>query len=140
MECKISGIPIHEGICTLQLHVSSITGDRLVINQEVIYHDRPCVFTISSFPSVFAGVCEVFLVCFGKSGGGTFLTKRIDLGTLSLVDYGITMTGRNKRGEKGDEDKLVLPVVDKMNTLSSLSRSDVIKLLPTGDKGKGKVR
>ena len=110
-----------------------------MINQEMVYHDRPCVFTISSFPSVFAGVCEVFLVCFGKSGGETYLTKKIDLGTLSLVDYGITMTGRTERGEERDEDVLALPVVEKMSTLSSLSRSDVINLLPTGDKGKGKV-
>ena len=139
MECTISGIQIQEGICALQLHISSITGDRLVINQEVIYHDRPVVFTIAYFPSVFSGVCEVFLVCFGKSGGGTYVTKRIELGTLSLIDYGITMAGRNKRGEERDEDILTLPVVEKMNTLSSLSRSDVINLLPTDDKGKSKV-
>lgn len=115
-----------------------------MLNQPLVHRDCPLVFTLSTFSYLFAGVCDVFLVCFGEVSGRSPLTKTIGLGTLSLVDYGMVMRGMrgvrvNGDGVEEGEGEQLIPIVETMNTLSSLSRTDIMKLLPGNRTGKGKA-
>ena len=125
MSCRVSNLLFPQGVTCIQLCIVGITGDCHIVSQTVETCSGLCQFTIDPLPVILAGVCEAHIRLIATLDSSAPLTKEIDLGSISMVDIGVT--SRGKQATMG-----VLPLTETLPVLSSLSRSDILHLIPEG--------
>ena len=125
MSCRVSNLLFPQGVTCIQLCITGMTGDCHIVSQPVETCSGLCQFTVDPLPVILAGVCEVHIRLIATLDSSAPLMKKIDLGSISIVDIGVT--SRGKQATMG-----VLPLTETLPVLSSLSRSDLLHLIPEG--------
>ena len=122
MTCCVTNLSLPQGVTCIQLCIVGMTEDWYIVNQSVETCSGLCQFTIDPIPVMLTGVCEAHIRLIASLDSSAPLTKEIHLGSISIVDIGLT-----SRGTQAGVG--ILQNIETLPVLSSLSRSDVVHLI-----------
>ena len=123
--CRVPNLSFPQGVTCVQLCVVGTTGDSHIVSQTVEDCSKQCQFIVDHIPVILAGICEASIRLIATLDSSTPLIKEIALGSISMVDVGVTSRLKQPNME-------VLSLSETLPVLSSLSRSDALHLIPEG--------